>query len=188
MVGFQTSPLVWRQPLSYDECVPKRYSNESLPKTFKFVLSSGECRHGPDGHSNAMSSPWESQLLFGEVFITISVSLQRTPQIFLLVLPIPEMKLMTDFRGMKLNQLLILFCMRVSMKSTSLISRLTPQVNADALMTRLSERSTSKAKSKCLHLFLQDQLIPHLIMQLEDSPLLNCSLTIRCLVINSNSS
>ena len=35
-----------------------------------------------NGLSNAMSSPWESQLLFGEVFITIRVSLQRTPRIF----------------------------------------------------------------------------------------------------------
>ena len=81
-VRFQTSLLVWRLPLSYNECVPKRYSNESLPKTFKFVLSSGECRQGLNGHSIAMSSPWESQVFFGEVFITIRVSLQRTPRIF----------------------------------------------------------------------------------------------------------
>jgi len=40
--------------------------------------------------------------LIGEVFITITVSLQRTPQTFFLVLPIPEMKLMTGFRGTNL--------------------------------------------------------------------------------------
>jgi len=42
------------------------------------------------------------QLLFGEVFITIRLSLQPLLESFL-VLPIPELELRTDFRGMRLN-------------------------------------------------------------------------------------